>query len=85
VLNQVSCHEYLWGSGGRNPRILNPGCKWSSSRPGCFTPNIHCIGGLVGPRAGMDAVVKREIRASAESRTAVVQSTEWMSYPGSLE
>jgi hypothetical protein len=29
--------------------------------PGERTPGIHCIGGWVGPRAGLDVVVKRKI------------------------
>jgi hypothetical protein len=42
------------------------GGEWSASRPGCFTPRerdsgTHWIGGWVGPRAGLDAVVKRKI------------------------
>jgi hypothetical protein len=44
------------------------GGEWSASRPGRFTPRerapgIHWIGGWVGPRAVLDAVVKREIRS----------------------
>jgi hypothetical protein len=39
------------------------GCQWSVSRPGRFilrerAPGNHCIGGWVGTRAGLDAVVK---------------------------
>jgi hypothetical protein len=42
------------------------GGKWSASRPGRFTPKekapgTHWIGGWVGPRAILDAVVKRKI------------------------
>jgi hypothetical protein len=42
------------------------GGEWSASRPGRFTskeraPSTHWIGGWVGLRAGMDAVVKRKI------------------------
>jgi hypothetical protein len=42
------------------------GGEWSASRPGRFTPSerapgTHCIRGWVGPRAGLDAVVKRKI------------------------
>jgi hypothetical protein len=38
--------------------------EWLASHPGCFTPGenafgTHCIGGWVGPRAGLD-VEKRE-------------------------
>jgi hypothetical protein len=41
------------------------GGKWSASRPGRFTPGerpcgTHRIGGWVGLRAGLDAVVKRK-------------------------
>jgi hypothetical protein len=36
------------------------GGEWSASRPGCFTPGAHSIGGGVDPRAGMDDVEKRE-------------------------
>jgi hypothetical protein len=37
------------------------GGKWLASRPCRFTtgekvPDIHCIGGRVGPRAGLDEV-----------------------------
>jgi hypothetical protein len=40
--------------------------EWSPSRPGRFTPKerapgTHWIGGWVGLRAGLDAVVRREI------------------------
>jgi hypothetical protein len=42
------------------------GCEWSASCPGRFTPvervpGTHWIGGWVGPRAVLDAVVKRKI------------------------
>jgi hypothetical protein len=42
------------------------GYEWSGYRPGRFTPTerdpgTHWIGGWVGPRAVLDAVVKREI------------------------
>jgi len=42
------------------------GGEWSASRPGRFTtreraPCIHWIGGWVGPRAVLDAVVKGNI------------------------
>jgi hypothetical protein len=53
---------------------------WSVSRPGRFTPRervpgTHWIGGWVGPRAVLDAVVKRKIPSpSRESnlRTPIV-------------
>jgi hypothetical protein len=42
------------------------GCEWPTSRPGRFTPgerdsDARWVGGWVGPRAGLDAVVKRKI------------------------
>jgi len=42
------------------------GSEWSASRPGRFTrresgPGTHWIGGCVGPRPGLEAVVKRKI------------------------
>jgi hypothetical protein len=48
------------GSGGID------GGEWSASRASLFTPKerapgTHWIGGWVGPRAGLDAVVKRNI------------------------
>jgi len=41
------------------------GDEWSASHPGRFTskeraPGTHWIGGWVGPRAILDAVVKRK-------------------------
>jgi hypothetical protein len=50
------------------------GGEWSTSRPGSFTPRerdpgTHWIGGCVGPRTGLDAVVKKKFPAPAETRT----------------
>jgi len=46
------------------------GDEWSALRHGRFTqreraPGTHWIGGWAGPRVSLDAVVKREIPASA--------------------
>jgi hypothetical protein len=57
------------------------GGEWSASRPGRFTPSerdpgTHWIGGWVGPRAVLDAVVKRKIsspRRESNPRTPIVQ------------
>jgi hypothetical protein len=57
------------------------GGEWSASRPGRFTPReraprTHWIGGWVGPRAVLDAVVKRKIsspRRESNPRTPIVQ------------
>jgi hypothetical protein len=50
------------------------GGEWSASRPGHFIPRerdpgIHCIGCWVGPRAGVDQVVKRKVPGPAEIRS----------------
>jgi hypothetical protein len=57
------------------------GGGWSALRPGRFTPRerapgTHWIGGRVGPRAVLDAVVKRKIpspRREWNTRTPIVQ------------
>jgi hypothetical protein len=64
--NWAPRHEGVLGSGGIAPPILwlpaLYGGKWSASRPGRLTPRgTHWIGGWVGPRAVLDAVVKRKI------------------------
>jgi hypothetical protein len=56
------------------------GSEWSASRPGRFTPrervpDTHWIGGWVGPRPVLDAVVKRKIPSSlreSKPRTPIV-------------
>jgi hypothetical protein len=61
--------KVYWGNGSIAPRILDLGTRlgeWSASRPGRFTPREraagkHWMGGWVGPRAGLNAVVKRKI------------------------
>jgi hypothetical protein len=66
------------------------GGEWSASRPGRFTPGerapgTHWIGGWVGRRAVLDAVVKRKIpspRRESNPRTPIVQPvaqryTDW--------
>jgi hypothetical protein len=68
-----------WWSGGIAPCILTSpldGGVWSASRSGHFTPRERAPGtrwldGWVGPRAGLDTVMKRTFAASAGTRTAV--------------
>jgi hypothetical protein len=56
------------------------GDEWSTSRPGRFTPgekasSTHWIGGWVGPRAVLDAVMKRKIpssRRESNPRTPII-------------
>jgi hypothetical protein len=64
LINYASSNEDVMGSGGIAPSfsiaVLDRD-DWSASRPGCFVsgeiaPGTHCIGGWVGPRAGLDAV-----------------------------
>jgi hypothetical protein len=57
------------------------GSEWSDSRPGRSTPRerapgTHWIGGWVGPRAVLDAVVKRKTpshRQESNPRTPTIQ------------
>jgi len=56
-----------WGSGDITPLILNVGTRlrWVASftprplYPRCKPPGTRWIGGWVGPRAGLEAVAKR--------------------------
>jgi hypothetical protein len=70
------------------------GGEWSASRPGRFTPRestpgTHWIGGWIGSRAVLDAVVKRKIpspRRESNPRTPIVQPvaqryTDWAITP----
>jgi hypothetical protein len=60
------------------------GGHWSASRPGRFTPRerapgTHWIGGSVGPRAVLDAVVNRKIPSphrESNPRTPTVQPVD---------
>jgi hypothetical protein len=54
-----------WGLSYEYYLVLDGG-EWSGSRPRRFTtkeraPSTHWIGGWVGPRAGLDAVVREKI------------------------
>jgi hypothetical protein len=57
------------------------GGEWSASRPGRFTsseraPGTHWIGGWVGPRAVLDAMVKRKVPSpcrESNPRTPIFQ------------
>jgi hypothetical protein len=64
--------------------------EWSASRRGRFTPRerapvTHWIGGWVGPRAGLNAVVKRKIpapRQESNPKTPIFQPAAQLSYHG---
>jgi hypothetical protein len=70
-------HEGVLGSGGIAPRILDSGTRWRWVVS--FTPRPLCTQGKcpwypldwrwVGPRAGLDTVVKRKFPAPAGTRT----------------
>jgi hypothetical protein len=73
-----------WGSGGIAPRILDLGTRWRRVvrftplplYPRGRAPGTHWIGGWVGPRAVLEAVVKRKIpsfRRESNPRTWIVQ------------
>jgi hypothetical protein len=77
--------------------ILNLGTRWGwvvsitprpRFAPGERTPGTHCIGGWVGPRAGLDAEARRKIlclcRGSNPGRPVRSQTLYWLSYTGSL-
>jgi hypothetical protein len=56
--------------------------------PGKRAPDAHWRGVWMGPRAGLEAVAKRKILASAGTRTPVVHSVAksyLLSYPGSTK
>jgi hypothetical protein len=54
ILNEHHAIKAYWGSGSIPP---GPG----RFNPRERTPGSHCIGGWVGPRAGLDTVVKKKI------------------------
>jgi hypothetical protein len=95
LINYALCHEDVWESGGTTPPFLSlalDGREWSASRPCRFTPggsvpSAHCIGGWVGPRAGLDTVEWREISCpcweSNPDRPFCSPSLYHLSYPGS--
>jgi hypothetical protein len=72
--------EWRYSSAHSLTSALDGGAWWAS-RPGRFTPTeitsgTHWIGGWVGPRAILDAVVKRKIpspRRESKPRTLIVQ------------
>jgi hypothetical protein len=80
LFNYALCHEDVWRSRGIAAPFLTSalvGGEWSASRPGRFTPceialGTHWIGGLVGPKVGLDAVANRNF-CHTGNRTPAVQ------------
>jgi hypothetical protein len=72
--------EWRYSSTHSFTSVLDGG-EWSESRPGRFTPRerdpgTHWLEGCLGPRAVLDAVVKRKIhslRRESNPRTPIVQ------------
>jgi hypothetical protein len=70
--------EAYWGSEIELQAFLTSawdGDEWSASRLGRITPRerapgTHRIGGWVGPRACLDAVVKRKILRESNPRSS---------------
>jgi hypothetical protein len=93
IAKWIHCHLQKWERRYSSTHSLISALdwgEWSASRPGRFTPRerapgAHWIGGCVGPRAVLDAVVKREIpspRRESNPRTTIVQPvaqryTDW--------
>jgi len=48
------------------------GGDWSASCSGRFTPDTHCIGGWVGPIAGLDTAVAKNVVLLTSLITATV-------------
>jgi len=64
------------------------GGEWTASRSSRFTtreraPGTHWIRGWVGPRACLDAVVKRKIPSPCRDSNSRASSAIPLSYPGS--
>jgi len=50
-----------WGSGDIAPSILDLGTRWGRFSSRESAPGTHWIGEWVGPRAGLEAAVRRKI------------------------
>jgi hypothetical protein len=61
---QTTRHDDVWESGGIAAlfftSVLDIG-EWSASRLARLTSGAHWIGGWVGPKAGLDALKKKNI------------------------
>jgi hypothetical protein len=95
ALTEHHAMKAYWVSGGIPPHILDFGIRWRwvvnftllPLYPQTKGPLVtHWIGGWVGPRAGLDAVVKRKIsspgRDSNPRSSNPYLSTIPLSYPG---
>jgi len=80
VLHLAPSREYVWGSGGIAPCIFNPGTAWRwvvkfTARPlypRRRSPRYTLVRWLCGPRAGRDAVAKKNLSLPGiESRPSI--------------
>jgi hypothetical protein len=77
--------KVYWGNGDTDPLILTlalDGGEWSASRPDRFNPRerapgTHWIGGWLGPRSVLDAVVKRKTQAPCSSESSLFNFTDF--------
>jgi hypothetical protein len=80
-LTEYCAMKVYWGIASIAPRILDPGTRWRwVVRPSRFTlrertPRTHWIGGWVGLRAVLDAVMERKIPSPAGNRTLELRSS----------
>jgi hypothetical protein len=83
--------SYVLGDGGIAPRILDFGTRWRwvvsvtprQLYPRERAPGTHWIGGWVGPRAVLDAVVKRKIpspRQESNSTAPIFQPVAQLAF-----
>jgi hypothetical protein len=80
---EVAQDRYEWRALGNRVTNLRILCLIKHHVMNAFTPRplypekrnpgIHWIGGCVGPKSGVDAVVKRKIQALAGNRSLIVQ------------
>jgi hypothetical protein len=81
LLSERHAMKVYWESGGTAPLILEVGTRrseWSTSGPDRFTsreriPGTHWIRSSVGPRAGLDAVLKKNTQPLPGLEPPIIQ------------
>jgi hypothetical protein len=80
----TTCHDGAWGGEGRYSSYsfltsALDGGQWSLSCPRCTLasgkgpPSTHCVGGWVGPRAGLDTEARGKILSLVNIVACVLQ------------
>jgi len=86
VMYRISCsyegHEGVWGTGSLTPLNLNFGTVWNglvsfTSRP---LSGVHCTGGWVAPRAGLDGWGKSRFRSGFDPHSVQRVSSRYTDY-----